>query len=629
MYYDMVRQARRGRFILTRFLYALALVAMLALACEYVVGQMTWWRWPAINIHGGAQIAKSYFQDFMTIQFMALVLVTPAYVAGAISEERQRKTLDLMFTTHLLDREIILDKFGSRVANLLLFAITGFPILSILQFLGGIDPDLVVASFVIAVVTILSHSCVSILCSVLFTKPRQSIAAAYLVIVSFYLVTYLLWQAYVPNPLATRNANAVPTLVTFFNVGSLFALVSQVQAATTTGSLAATLPSLLIAFSAFHGVISVAALATAVLNLRRAESARMARTIRAYKSQPGWGPETSAIDEDSNDNLTDHRRAARPRIGSNPLLWKELHRKLGKWSVWWTRVILAAGVIVAALTLRYSITSSRTSDVRIPIAIWVRNANLVVGMLTILAVGVRASSTIAAERENQSWDMLLTTTLGSKSIVNSFYLASIWNASYGLAFLGLILFVAFATATMDFAGILLVVLIWAIYVNFAATLGVFASASSRSSLVAIGRTGVLLVGIIVVHWMLWLHYAPPSRGGNFAIMPWDAVFLCLLSSQALMVSWVNEGLEQNWAFYFSGRDYLVFFLIFGAVFWIVAAEELRNSAVGRIHKMRSSRRSAVGVLMSNLLAGKKTLNPLSPNFAYASGSARSPAEPDA
>jgi ABC-type transport system involved in multi-copper enzyme maturation permease subunit len=82
---------------------------------------------------------------------MALVLLIPAFVAGAISEERQRKTLDLMFTTHLLDREIILDKLGSRVGYLLLFAMTGLPILSILQFLGGIDPNLVFASFAIVI----------------------------------------------------------------------------------------------------------------------------------------------------------------------------------------------------------------------------------------------------------------------------------------------------------------------------------------------------------------------------------------------------------------------------------------------------------------------------------------------
>ena len=68
-------------------------------------------------------------------------------VAGSIAEEKDRKTLEFLLATDLRNREIILSKLGARLANLLLFILTGLPILSILQFLGGVDPNLVLAGF--------------------------------------------------------------------------------------------------------------------------------------------------------------------------------------------------------------------------------------------------------------------------------------------------------------------------------------------------------------------------------------------------------------------------------------------------------------------------------------------------
>src|SRR5437660_1620479 len=83
-----------------------------------------------------------------------LVLLTPAYVGGAIAEEKDRKTLEFMLATDLLNREIVLSKLGSRLANLALVVITGLPILSILQFLGGVDPNMILAGFAITAMTV-------------------------------------------------------------------------------------------------------------------------------------------------------------------------------------------------------------------------------------------------------------------------------------------------------------------------------------------------------------------------------------------------------------------------------------------------------------------------------------------
>src|SRR5208282_4105240 len=95
-------------------------------------------------------------------------------------------TMEFLLATDLRNREIVLSKFGSRVANLTLFILTGLPIISFIQFVGGVDPTLVLTGFAATAMTMLGLAGVSILNSVLFKRPRDAIAITY-----FYLIGYL------------------------------------------------------------------------------------------------------------------------------------------------------------------------------------------------------------------------------------------------------------------------------------------------------------------------------------------------------------------------------------------------------------------------------------------------------
>ena len=65
-----------------------------------------------------AVLAETFFGTFMIVQLILIVLLTPAYVAGAIAEEKDRKTMEFLLATDLRNREIVLSKLLSRLANL-------------------------------------------------------------------------------------------------------------------------------------------------------------------------------------------------------------------------------------------------------------------------------------------------------------------------------------------------------------------------------------------------------------------------------------------------------------------------------------------------------------------------------
>ena len=92
----------------------------------------------------------------MVVQFILVCVLTPAAVAGAIADEKERRTLEFLLATDLRDREILFGKLAARVGSLLLFLLAGLPVLGLMQFFGGIDPDLVLAGFAATFATVLT-----------------------------------------------------------------------------------------------------------------------------------------------------------------------------------------------------------------------------------------------------------------------------------------------------------------------------------------------------------------------------------------------------------------------------------------------------------------------------------------
>ena len=198
LFYDLVRIARRSRYFWVRCLYVLLL--SLLLGWVYLL-------WYLASNTGGlrpnqmASFAESFFYTFIIVQFIMVVVLTPAYTAGAIAEEKERKTLEFLLATDLRNREIVLSKLLSRLANLTLLVLAGLPILSFLQFLGGVDPNLVLAGFAATGMTMFSLAGLSILNSVLAKRPRDAIALTYLGAAAYLMLSAASWALLLPTAL--------------------------------------------------------------------------------------------------------------------------------------------------------------------------------------------------------------------------------------------------------------------------------------------------------------------------------------------------------------------------------------------------------------------------------------------
>lgn len=132
---EMIEIARRKRYYLNRALYGLAILFTLFLVWENLVQQVGY-----LGIRAMASIATETFQNVSVLQFFAIFIAVPLFLCGTVASEREEGTLELLFTTGLRDREIIVGKLLSRIVVLVLLILCGLPIMSLTMFFGGVDP---------------------------------------------------------------------------------------------------------------------------------------------------------------------------------------------------------------------------------------------------------------------------------------------------------------------------------------------------------------------------------------------------------------------------------------------------------------------------------------------------------
>ena len=96
------------------------------------------------NVLGGANgqwIGKFVFGAVVGIELLLVCFIAPAFTAGAISGERERQTYDLLRTTLLPARSLVLGKLASALSYILLLLVAAFPLQSLAFLLGGVAPE--------------------------------------------------------------------------------------------------------------------------------------------------------------------------------------------------------------------------------------------------------------------------------------------------------------------------------------------------------------------------------------------------------------------------------------------------------------------------------------------------------
>jgi ABC-type Na+ efflux pump permease subunit len=137
-YYDLVRLARRGWPTWLRVLYLGILLISLTLMHQTQPGDVSY------QLAEQADRGHRYAMTILVLQNVLILLLLPVYVGGAIAEDKENRTLEALFLTHLTDHEMALGKLGARLLPVAAIVAAGFPLLTFFHLYGNVPMSLLV-----------------------------------------------------------------------------------------------------------------------------------------------------------------------------------------------------------------------------------------------------------------------------------------------------------------------------------------------------------------------------------------------------------------------------------------------------------------------------------------------------
>jgi ABC-type Na+ efflux pump permease subunit len=424
-YHELLLGSRRSRDHIFRWVYGSWLILQLIWIAfldriSYMMGLFNQAYTPHVGHH--------FAEVFVPQHFALLALVTPAFVASAITEEKTRGTLQYLLTTDLAPIHIITGKLIGRIIQVCTLALAGLPLFAVLGALGGVEPALLLGLLIVTVFVASGVASATFLAAVWARQTRDAVLGLYPVMIVAAAVVF-----WVGGPLA------------YFN--PVF-LLDPVMESGGVESVRLLFRHLFLGLLAWGG-LTLACLGLAAWRLRPAYIRQLQAQGRPARRR--WW------------------RVERAPVADQPVRWKERHVE-GLAPVPWMRwvprwlgvgVTLTATVAGSCAILYFNRKNGVTVEDMLGLAMRLRlldladavdwmdagDGFLAQGLLALnlfaLLVGIRCSGSVTGERERQTWEALLLTPLGVDDLIRG----KVW----GIMQVSFVYLLAYAVPVLLFA----------------------------------------------------------------------------------------------------------------------------------------------------------------------------------
>lgn len=176
--------SKRVRHLYIRSGYLGIMIVVLLLALLQSVSAGT----PSVRdlATGGAMM----FAVVSYLQIGLICLLAPVFMAGAIAQEANPRTWDIMLTTPLNSLQIVLGNLFGRLFFILALLISSLPLFAVTQYFGGVPGESILASYAIAGASALFVAAVAITLSVTRTAGRRAVFVFYITVIMYLFLTY-------------------------------------------------------------------------------------------------------------------------------------------------------------------------------------------------------------------------------------------------------------------------------------------------------------------------------------------------------------------------------------------------------------------------------------------------------
>ncbi len=354
-----------------------------------------------------ASAGAQAFEFTAYLQIGLICLLAPVFMAGAIAQEANPKTWDILLTTPLSAAEIVLGNLLGRLFFILALLVSSLPLFALTQYFGGVPGRAIFASYLIAACAALLVGAMAIALSVSRLVGKRAVFAFYVCTVSYLAIT---WAADaivgIPGKVSPMTAiNPFLALRALLNPTG-YARYAAGDGAADWGGLGWMVEQPVTAWCVLSGGLSLMLIIASTLTVRAGGIAGLGGQGGRGEGGAGKKPWYLRLLGLSGKGV-EHRP---PRnVWHNPIAWREaaarnatLGRMVARYSFIVLGVLWALGIV-----LYFHGGSMPTATFRQLVFYTVMGEMIV---LALVAVNMAATA-VAKEREDGTLDLLLTTPL--------------------------------------------------------------------------------------------------------------------------------------------------------------------------------------------------------------------------
>jgi ABC-type transport system involved in multi-copper enzyme maturation permease subunit len=395
---------KRVQHLWTRAAYLLILLLVMLASSQ--------WYSPSGSLSERAKSSTVVFANVSMLQLAMMCLLAPVFAAGAISQEKDAETFNVLLTTPLTNAQIVLGSLASRMFFVITLLLSGLPIFCITMLYGGVTTDQIFMSFGIAGCTAILTGAVAITISVMRVGSRGTIFGFYMGIGIFLMAGYglgtLSWT-FVPESISPATGEGMSRLAPFHPFLAQMVALHWTQPPDRAlvehygWPFNAMYASPHTAYMGITLVLSVLLIGFATIFVRRGiKQGEVSVWARAWRR---------LIRRTSRDSRRAHR------VWSNPVAWREAATRSGAASSDLVRYTYIGGGIAAAILLLIARQASWGFTTTAEATAWLSAVVLIEFATVMLMATNTAATAITRERESGTMELLLSTPLTSRYIV--------------------------------------------------------------------------------------------------------------------------------------------------------------------------------------------------------------------
>lgn len=183
---ELLVNLRTRRAFLLLAVYQVLLAAVVLLA------------WPTderLDLTVSPPSAKKLVNLFFLGQYVIASLMAPSFAAGTITGEKERRTYEMLLASPLRPAAIVIGKMVASLTHLGMLILASLPIIVLCLPLGGVSVYEVLAAYLGLIVSVILFGAIGVFCSSYFSRTSSSLVVSYLIILPMVMGSVMTWRA--------------------------------------------------------------------------------------------------------------------------------------------------------------------------------------------------------------------------------------------------------------------------------------------------------------------------------------------------------------------------------------------------------------------------------------------------